>query len=215
MLKWTAAVAALVLGVGLWAFEPWRLFTNSEVNEALPSVSGVAADTGTASEEPTTEAEPGHLEKSKLGATGARKKASSPRQAPTPEPVPATKSPTPEPEPTPEVVELASGPFETAEHATSGRARVIELRDGSRYLRLDGLTTSDGPDLYMWITDQPSGGSWGSYDDGRYVRLGALKANSGNQNYEISADADLSGMRSVVIWCDRFNVAFGTAPISL
>ena len=153
MLKWTAAVAALVLGVGLWAFEPWRLFTNSEVNEALPSVSGVAADTGTASEEPTTEAEPDHLEKSKLGATGARKKASSPRQAPTPEPVPATKSPTPEPEPTPEVVELASGPFETAEHATSGRARVIELRDGSRYLRLDGLTTSDGPDLYMWITD--------------------------------------------------------------
>lgn len=196
MYKWTAAVAALALGVALWTFEPWRLFTNSGVNEALPSVSG-AADTGTASEEPTTDAEPDQLVKSKIGSPGAR------------------KAPTPEPEPTPEVVELASGPFETAEHATTGQARVIELRDGSRYLRLDDLTTSDGPDLQMWITDQPSGGSWGSYDDGRYVRLGALKANNGNQNYEISADADLSGMRSVVIWCDRFNVAFGTAPIAL
>jgi hypothetical protein len=190
MLKWTAAVGALALGVGLWAFGPWRLFTDSEVNEAFPSVSGVAPDTGPASEEPTTKAERGQLEKSELDAT-------------------------PEPEPTPEVVELASGPFATAEHATRGRVRIIELRDGSRFLRLDDLATSDGPDLHMWITDQPSGGSWGSYDDGRYVSLGALKANNGNQNYEISPDVDLRGMRSVVIWCDRFNVAFGTAPISL
>ena len=53
----------------------------------------------------------------------------------------------------------------------------------------------------------------GSYDDGDYVRLGELKATHGNQNYEIPADARLAGMRSVVIWCDRFNVAFGTAPI--
>ena len=190
MLKRIAVVGALVLGVGLWAFEPWRIFTDSEVNEALPSVGSVAAGTGPASEEPTTEAEPGELERSELDAA-------------------------PEPERTPEVVELAGGPFSAAEHATSGRARVIELGDGSRFLRLDDLATSDGPDLQMWITDKPSGGSWGSYDDGRYVRLGALKANNGNQNYEISADVDLRGMRSVVIWCDRFNVAFGTAPISL
>ena len=27
-------------------------------------------------------------------------------------------------------------------------------------------------------------------------------------------DADLSDMKSVVIWCDRFNVAFGTAAIA-
>ena len=163
----------------MFAFEPWRLFTDSEVNEALPSVSGVAANTGPASEEPTTEAEPGQLEKSELDATGAGEQASPPQQVPIPEPATATQSPASEPEPTPEVVELAGGPFAAAEHATSGRARVIELRDGSRFLRLDDLATSDGPDLYMWITDQPSGGSWGSYDDGRYVRLGALKANRG------------------------------------
>lgn len=140
MLKWTAAVAALVLGVGLWAFEPWRLFTNSEVNEALPSVSGVAADTGTASEEPTTEAEPGHLEKSKLGATGARKKASSPRQASTPEPVPATKSPTPEPEPTPEVVRAGQRAFRDR------RARHQRPGPGHRAARRLALPTPRRPD---------------------------------------------------------------------
>ena len=185
MLKRTVLVGALVLGIGLWAFEPWRIVTDSEVNEALPSMSSRAADTGSAGEESTTRAEPGELEESQLDAATAP------------------------------VVELASGPFSAAEHATDGRARVIELSDGSRFLRLEDLATSDGPDLQMWITDQPSGGSWGSYDDGRYVPLGELKANNGNQNYEIPADVDLRGMQSVVIWCDRFNVAFGSAPISL
>ena len=65
------------------------------------------------------------------------------------------------------------------------------------------------------MTDQPSGGDWGSYDDGRYVRLGELKATHGDQNYEIPAGADLDGLRSVVVWCDRFDVAFGTAPVAL
>lgn len=108
---------------------------------------------------------------------------------------------------------LAEGAFVDAEHATSGTARIIQLADGSRYLRLEDLSSSDGPDLHVWLTDQPSGGDWGSYDDGRYVALGLLKATDGNQNYAIPADVDLDGLVSAVIWCDRFNVAFGTAAL--
>ena len=44
---------------------------------------------------------------------------------------------------------------------------------------------------------------------------GGLKGTDGNQNYAIPADADLTGLTSVVIWCDRFNVAFGTAAVTL
>ena len=112
-------------------------------------------------------------------------------------------------------VVLATGRFVDAEHDTSGRVKVLELADGRRFVRLEGLASSDGPDLHVWLSDAPSGGDWGSYDDGRVVRLGDLKATHGNQNYAVPADADLSGMRSVVIWCDRFNVAFGTAAIDL
>lgn len=110
---------------------------------------------------------------------------------------------------------LAQGEFEDAEHSTSGAAKILQLADGRRFLRLEKLATSDGPDLHVWISDQPSGGDWGSYDDGRYIRLGDLKATNGNQNYEIPAEADLGDLTSVVIWCDRFNVAFGTAPVAL
>lgn len=110
-------------------------------------------------------------------------------------------------------VVLSSGKFVDAEHGTSGTAKILQLADGRRFLRIEGLSSSDGPDLHLWLSDAKSGGDWGSYDDGRYVRLGDLKATHGNQNYPIPRNADLSSMRSVVIWCDRFNVAFGTAPI--
>jgi hypothetical protein len=108
---------------------------------------------------------------------------------------------------------LSEGRFVDAEHATSGTARIVQLSDGSRYLRLEGFTTSDGPDVDVLLTDQPAGGDWHRYDDGLHVTLGDLKGTDGNQNYAIPEGVDLSRLRSVAIWCDRFDVAFGTAPI--
>lgn len=111
---------------------------------------------------------------------------------------------------------LARGSFVSQEHETSGTARVIERPDGSRVLRLENLAGSDGPDVHVWLTDQVAGAEdWGAYDDGRYVALGEIKATHGDQNYVIPADADLAGLRSVVLWCDRFNVAFGSAALDL
>ncbi|MFC7597363.1 DM13 domain-containing protein [Terrabacter sp. GCM10028922] len=125
----------------------------------------------------------------------------------------ATSS-SPSPAPNAPVRVLGEGRFVDGEHATSGTARVLELADGTRLLRLEGFSTSDGPDVDVWLTDQPAGGDdWRRYDDGRYVALGDLKGTDGNQNYVIPADADLGGLTSVVIWCDRFDVAFGTAPV--
>ncbi|MEI6666229.1 MAG: DM13 domain-containing protein, partial [Chloroflexota bacterium] len=35
-----------------------------------------------------------------------------------------------------------------------------------------------------------------------------------DQNYDVPADLDLSVYRAVTIWCERFSVNFGTAPLS-
>ncbi|MPZ80759.1 MAG: hypothetical protein GEV28_10315 [Actinophytocola sp.] len=110
---------------------------------------------------------------------------------------------------------LAQGEFVSQEHDTAGTARVLELPDGSRVLRLEGFATSDGPDVHVWISEATAGGDWHAYDDGRLVPLGEIKATEGNHNYAIPADADLAGLNSAVIWCDRFNVAFGSAPLAL
>jgi hypothetical protein len=128
------------------------------------------------------------------------------------EPVPVAVAESTAP-PQPEV--LAEGSFVSQEHETSGTARVLELPDGSRVLRLEGFSTSDGPDVHVWLSEATAGGDWASYDDGRFVALGEIKATDGNHNYAIPADADLTGLQSAVIWCDRFNVAFGSAALAL
>jgi hypothetical protein len=114
----------------------------------------------------------------------------------------------------PEVKELASGDFRSLEHTTTGLARVVELGDGSRFVRLEDLDTSDGPDLRVYLTEQPVSDDWGVWDDGAYVDLGALKGNVGDSNYRIPDDVDLSEFRTAVIWCRRFTVGFAVAPIS-
>jgi len=103
--------------------------------------------------------------------------------------------------------------FRSLEHETTGRASIVVLADGARYVRFEDLVTSDGPDLRVYLTDQPVSDDWHVWDDGRYVDLGALKGNLGNANYRIPDDIDLDAFRTVVIWCRRFTVGFAVAPL--
>ena len=193
-------VAVLAAGFGLYWFQPWKLFTSSTIDEALPSVTATAAD-------PTNTSDPAPSPTTTSSTT------SDPTTDPTAD-TPASVSPPTSVPPTEPVV-LAAGMFVSQEHETTGSATVLQLADGSRFLRLENFSSSDGPDLHIWLTDQPAGGDWHAYDDGRFVPLGSLKATDGNQNYEIPADVDLAGLRSVVVWCVRFAVAFGSADLAL
>jgi hypothetical protein len=112
-----------------------------------------------------------------------------------------------------EPVTLASGEFRSLEHGTTGTAVVLEIEDGSRFLRLERIETSNGPDLRVILTDQPVSDDWHVWDDGEYLDLGALKGNVGSSNYAIPDDLDLSGFETAVIWCRRFSVGFGVAAL--
>ncbi|GAB2812367.1 DM13 domain-containing protein [Actinocorallia aurea] len=134
------------------------------------------------------------------------------------ETVPST-APTSTPGPTAAAgpVTVAEGSFISHEHATQGEAKVIRLADGTYTLRLEGLETSNGPDLHVWLSDAPvkkGTAGWGVFDDGKHVDLSELKGNRGDQNYPIPADVDWSAYPSVSIWCDRFYVSFGAAALS-
>jgi Electron transfer DM13 len=115
-------------------------------------------------------------------------------------------------EPVKETVTLARGQFQRLEHPTSGRAFILELPDGSRFLRFENLDTSNGPDLRVYLSEIPASDDWFAYGE-RFVDLGALKGNRGNQNYELPVDLNLSRYKSAVIWCRRFTVGFGVAPL--
>jgi hypothetical protein len=89
---------------------------------------------------------------------------------------------------TPQNTLVAAGTIVSHEHDSSGTARLVRLAGGEVQLVFENLVTSDGPDLRVWLTDQPvlaGRDGWFVFDDGRYVELGPLKANRGNQVYDI------------------------------
>jgi hypothetical protein len=181
------AAAAVVAAVVLPLFQPWRLFTDKVVDEALPGT-GPISMTSSSPAPPTISGEPGP---------------GLPKTPPTP------SKPAP-------VVER-SGTFVSQEHHTEGKATIVRLPDGTRVLRLTGLDTSDGPDLEVWLSDAEvieGKAGWHVFDDGAYRSLGQLKGNKGNQNYVIPADVEPAGFKSVSIWCNRFNVSFGAARLA-
>ena len=112
-----------------------------------------------------------------------------------------------------EPVELVRGEFISRDHGTSGVARVLELADGRRIVRLEGLETDNGPDLFLYLGSNPANGDEGAFDDD-FVDLGRLKGNQGDQNYDLPAGVDLEQHMTVVIWCDRFDSAFGAADLT-
>jgi hypothetical protein len=107
---------------------------------------------------------------------------------------------------------LSISPFRSLGHATSGRAVALELADGRRFLRLEELRTSNGPDLFVYLSRAAVDAPRDSFDDD-FVSLGRLRANQGNQNYAIPLGVPLDRYQSVVIWCRRFAYAFGAAPL--
>jgi hypothetical protein len=108
---------------------------------------------------------------------------------------------------------VRSGSFRSLEHATTGKAIVLRRPAGSLILRLEHLSTSNGPDLRVYLSRLPASSDLRAYRTG-FIDLGALKGNKGSQNYLIPAGTDLSAFKSTVIWCRRFVVGFGVAPLS-
>ena len=85
---------------------------------------------------------------------------------------------------------------------------------GEYLLRLEEFKVTNGPDLRVLLSAHPDPMSRSEVKDDGYVELGKLKGNIGNQNYEIPSGVDISGYRSVVIYCKPFHVIFSVAPLS-
>ncbi|WP_457142388.1 DM13 domain-containing protein [Mycobacterium sp. URHB0021] len=70
--------------------------------------------------------------------------------------------------------------------------------------------------MRVWLSDARvlNGGTrFRRFGRSRHIDLGPLRANRGNTNYVIPGDADTAGINSVILWCNRFGVSFGAAPL--
>jgi electron transfer DM13 len=111
-------------------------------------------------------------------------------------------------------VALASGSFHSGAHETKGTATIYRLADGKRTLRLTHFETSNGPDVQVYLVAAADAKDNATVTRAGFIPLGALKGNLGDQNYDLPADVDLDSHRAVTIWCRRFGVNFGTAPLA-
>ena len=110
---------------------------------------------------------------------------------------------------------LYTGRLEGKAHQTSGRATIYKAPDGKQYLRLTDFTTSNGPDVHVVLarSDDKDLGQEIVKGDLDRIELGTLKANQGDQDYDLPATADLTKFSSVVIYCERFHAIFGEAKL--
>jgi type II secretory pathway pseudopilin PulG len=195
------AVLAIVGGVGLALFQPWKLWVDERVDAAAPAG-----------------ATPIEVTPSPVAAPATTSLTSSPISAPAEVAPPAPSAADPRGSdttvPTTAVVtEPPSAGLVSLDHGTSGTVQLLADASGRRFVRILDLATDNGPDLKVYLSANPVDGPEGAFDD-EFVDLGRLQGNLGSQNYEIPADVDLARFRSVVIWCDRFNSAFGAAALT-
>ena len=90
-------------------------------------------------------------------------------------------------------------------HNAEGTAKILSI-DDAKFVRFEDFKSTNGPDLHVYLaTDEMATD---------YVDLGVLKANIGNQNYQIPEGIDLSKYDTALVWCKQFSVLFGHANLS-
>ena len=109
---------------------------------------------------------------------------------------------------------LESGSFHSILHPTQGTVTVYRAGDGSRVLRFTNFSTSNGPDVHVYMVAANDANDAATVLHAGFIDLGPIKGNVGDQNYTLGSDVDLSKYRAVSVWCKRFSVNFGTAPLA-
>ncbi len=92
-------------------------------------------------------------------------------------------------------------------HFGRGTARIIETAPGAYVLRFEDFSVRNGPDLYVYLSPDPSG-----YDRAA-LELGTLKATDGAFGYALPAGTDPADFKSAIIWCKQFSHLFAVAPL--
>jgi electron transfer DM13 len=108
---------------------------------------------------------------------------------------------------------LESGRFYSILHPTNGIATIYEMGDRTHVLRFTNFSTSNGPDVHVYMVAADDAKDVATVENAGFVDLGVIKGNIGDQNYTLASDLDLGKYRAVSIWCKRFSVNFGAAAL--
>jgi len=92
----------------------------------------------------------------------------------------------------------------TLGHPAEGIVRVIQTTDGV-VIRYENFKTINGPNLHVYLAK--------SFMAKEFIDLGVIKGTSGNINYAVPEEVDISEYRYVMYWCVPFKVLFNYADL--
>lgn len=198
-----AGLAWLAFG---W-FGVHTLFIDNRVDEAPPVFAATSSAPDTPEPTPTT-ADEGATEPPDADSPEPDETSGEVAPLDAEQPAGVTQAPNTAEPTEPVIVTERAGEFESlGRYSTSGRAVVLGDGSGQRFLRFEDFATDNGPDLNVYLVNSSVDGVVD------FVDLGTLTGNIGSQNYEIDPGLDLSVYDTVMIWCVRFGVGFGQAPL--
>lgn len=107
---------------------------------------------------------------------------------------------------------LAFGEFVTITPGedTEGTAEIIQSGSKTQVRLADNFSAIEGPAVKLLLHKENSPGS---YTAENYVRLGDLKSFTGEQIYDIPEGINWQDYPNVVVWCEKFDVTFGSAKL--
>jgi len=93
-----------------------------------------------------------------------------------------------------------------AVHSGEGGMTITETKDGAVLAFDDNFKTSEGPDLFVYLSSNAADQGLGDY-----VSLGTLQSISGAQAYALPTN--YKEYKTVVVWCREFSATFATAQL--
>jgi hypothetical protein len=199
-------IAAIVIPIGIYTLSP--LFINTEINEPLPSLSsessiGFEKFMAMTEEEKINAAKNMTVEEKDMIMRTAAEQDTIINETMT-----STKDSSKNTEQN-ENKNILVGDFMGVKdgiHNAEGKAKILTLSDGSQIIRLEDFRSTNGPDVHLYLSTNKQASD--------FIDLGRLKANIGNQNYQIPVNTDYNKYKYVLIWCQPFSVLFGSAQLS-
>jgi hypothetical protein len=94
-----------------------------------------------------------------------------------------------------------------------GTAKIYELPNGTRLIRLEDFFVSINSDLELRLSELPNPKTTDETVKAPFKVVAPLKATVGNMNYEVPKDIDVSKYHSIVIWCEITRNAYAAATI--
>ncbi len=194
---WIVAVLVVVGGPIAWYLGS-PLFINKTVDEPFPSTTTTRREAFPMSKEAAV---PEGMTRQQVEDTMMK---ASKVNTSTADPMPGGTTP---------AIVIIRGTLVAADSFHKGEGSAAIYRVGQELvLRLDQFKVTNGPDLYVILTKQPSPRTRADIERG-YIEVAKLKGNLGGQNYVLPQGVHVDDYRAVVIYCKMFHVVFSTATL--